>query len=186
MIFAARGTYLCCMKITINVLLLLFFAQPITKAHPEKPLKPIKMKHQIKTEIVINAPKETVWEILSNFEKYEDWNPFIIKSKGKAVEGNTIENTIRNGNKDFTFKPKLLNVRKNEYLDWLGSLFFKGLFDGNHYFEIKEIGPGQVLFIHGENFSGILSSYILKKIGEDTRNNFIKMNEALKKAAEEK
>ena len=32
---------------------------------------------QISTEIEINAPVETVWSILTDFDKYPDWNPFV-------------------------------------------------------------------------------------------------------------
>ena len=35
------------------------------------------MTKQIKTSIHINATKEKVWEILMDFEKYPEWNPFI-------------------------------------------------------------------------------------------------------------
>jgi hypothetical protein len=70
------------------------------------------------------------------------------------------------------------------YFDWLGSLFIKGLFDGHHYFEIEELAPGQVKLSHGEHFSGLLGTTILKKIAEETRNNFIRMNGAIKQQAE--
>lgn len=144
------------------------------------------MKHQIRTEIVINASKETVWGILTNLSAYESWNPFIIKSKGTVAEGTIIENTLLNGKKLFVFKPTILSVRPNQYFEWLGSLFFKGIFDGRHYFEIQELGPNQINFIHGERFSGLFSGYILKQIGDDTRTNFVKMNQALKAKAEQR
>ena len=32
---------------------------------------------EIKTEIIINSKPEKVWNILTNFEKYPEWNPFI-------------------------------------------------------------------------------------------------------------
>jgi hypothetical protein len=144
------------------------------------------MKNQIKTEIVINASKEKVFSILTNLQDYEKWNPFIIKSEGKPLEGARIKNTMMNGDKTITFRPRLVKVKKNEAFEWIGHLGFKGLFDGHHYFHIKEVSENQVNLIHGENFSGILSSFTLKKIGEQTRKNFISMNEALKLQAEEK
>lgn len=144
------------------------------------------MKNQIKTEIVINASKEKVFSILTNLQDYEKWNPFIIKSEGKPLEGTKIKNTMMNGEKTVTFKPRLVKVRKNEIFEWIGHLGIKGLFDGHHYFHIKQISENQVNLVHGENFSGILSSFILKKIGDQTRKNFVAMNEALKLQAEVK
>ncbi len=142
------------------------------------------MQSTIRTEIIINAPKEKVWSILTNLEAFETWNPFLVKSKGTVAPGDRLENTMKNGDSTMTFRPKVLTVKPNEYFDWLGSLWVRGLFDGNHYFKIEETGPGQVNLIHGENFSGILSGMILKKIGEETRQNFIRMNQALKALAE--
>ncbi|HEY0899898.1 MAG TPA: SRPBCC domain-containing protein [Sphingobacteriaceae bacterium] len=138
----------------------------------------------IKTEIIINANKERVWEILMDFRNYPTWNPFIISIKGEPKEGSRLTNTLLNGQKTMTFKPLVLKVTPNAYFEWMGSLWFKGLFDGRHYFKIEETGPGQVKLIHGEEFSGLLSSSILKQIGEKTRQNFIKMNGALKQLAE--
>jgi hypothetical protein len=139
---------------------------------------------KIRTEIIINAPKEKVWDILTDFGKYSSWNPFIIQSQGQAVVGTQLINTMKNGDKGMTFKPTILKVETYRYFDWLGKLWIKGLFDGHHYFEIEEINPNQVKLNHGENFSGILSNMILKKIGEHTRENFVKMNMALKERAE--
>ena len=142
------------------------------------------MSQKIKTEIIINASKEKVWDILTNFSDYAKWNPFIVDVQGTLAAGNTLTNTMRNGNKTFVFKPKVLNVTLYKYFDWIGSLFIKGIFDGHHYFEIEELTPTQVKLNHGEQFSGLLSYFILKKIGHDTRNNFIKMNGAIKQLAE--
>ncbi|MBN8680133.1 MAG: SRPBCC domain-containing protein [Chitinophagales bacterium] len=143
------------------------------------------MSLQIRTEIVIQASKEKVWSILTNLGAYPEWNPFIVSSKGSIEKGARIENTLRTGDKTMTFKPVILEVRQGQYFEWLGSLWFKGLFDGQHYFEIQELGPNQVNLVHGETFSGILSGMIFRSIGEDTRNNFVKMNQALKARAEE-
>ena len=142
------------------------------------------MNKRITTEIIINAPKEKVWNILTDFDAYPQWNPFILSVKGKAVKGERLTNTLRNGNKTVVFKPKVLNVVPNQYLGWLGSLGIKGLFDGYHYFEIEALSPTQVKLKHGEEFSGLLSTAILKKIAEATRQNFIRMNQALKERAE--
>lgn len=144
------------------------------------------MSHAIRTEIIINAPKEKVWEILTDFKKYPQWNPFIIEVQGEAVAGIRLRNTMLNGESKMVFKPKVLKVEKYRYFDWLGSLFVKGLFDGHHQFELEELSPNQVKLKHSESFSGILSGVILKKIGDDTRNSFVRMNQALKQIAESK
>lgn len=142
------------------------------------------MKQSIRTEIIIHSSKEKVWQILTNFREYALWNPFIVKSEGKAEVGSRLKNTMLNNGKERTFRPKVLKAEPNQSLEWLGSLWVRGLFDGHHYFYIEDIGNGQVKFTQGENFSGLLVGPIMNAIGEDTRNNFVRFNNALKKRAE--
>ncbi len=139
---------------------------------------------EIKTEVIINAPKERIWDILTDLENYRNWNPFVIESKGKVKVGEKITNTMKNGDKNMTFTPQILKVKENEYFEWLGSLWFKGLFDGRHYFKLESLEVNKSKLIHGERFSGILSKIILKKIGKQTEDNFVKMNLSLKELAE--
>ncbi|WP_290797975.1 SRPBCC domain-containing protein [Flavihumibacter sp. UBA7668] len=142
------------------------------------------MNKEIKTEIILNGTKEKVWKVLTDFASYPEWNPFIVQIEGHVTEGTRLKNTLLNGGKKYQFNPVLLTVERGESFSWLGSLFFKGLFDGLHSFKLEDAGNGQVKLIHSERFSGLLSGYILKKIGNDTRNNFVKMNQALKERVE--
>ena len=139
----------------------------------------------IQTEIKINAPKETVWQILIDFGGYPGWNPFIRKIKGKAVKGERLENHMYlPGQKPMVFKPRILELEEQKIFRWLGKLFFNGLFDGEHYFEIQEVDSNQVKLIHGENFSGLLVGLLMKKIEDNTLQGFQAMNQALKNRAE--
>lgn len=144
------------------------------------------MKKRINTEIIINASAETVWQILTDLAAYPEWNPFIIKTEGTLQQGKRLRNTLRNGNKTIVFKPIIQEVTPLISFSWLGSLLVRGLFDGKHFFKIEPVGPNQVKLVHGEDFSGILSSMILNKIGSATRENFVRMNQALKERAEAK
>ncbi|MBL7767777.1 MAG: SRPBCC domain-containing protein [Flavipsychrobacter sp.] len=142
------------------------------------------MNKEIKTEIIIHATREKIWQVLTDFEQYTQWNPFIVSIEGKPVKGTRLKNTLQNGDKQFQFKPVVTVAEPGKSFAWLGSLLVKGIFDGLHSFELEDVGNGQVKLIHAEQFSGLLSGFILKKIGQDTRNNFVKMNTAIKKRAE--
>jgi hypothetical protein len=140
---------------------------------------------KLHTEILINADRQTVWNILTDLEKYGEWNPFIREIKGKAEEGQILENHmyLEEGKKQ-VFKPEVLKVEEGKEFRWLGKLFVKGLFDGEHFFLLEEAGEGQVKLIQGEIFSGLLMKPIMKMIGEQTLNNFHAMNKALKARCE--
>ena len=46
---------------------------------------------QIHTEIEISAPAERVWELLTDFAAYPQWNPFIRYISGRPVPGERLE-----------------------------------------------------------------------------------------------
>ena len=50
--------------------------------------------------IVTGTPsKEKVWSILTDFEKYPTWNPFLVSIKGELAKGKKLTNTMMNGKK---------------------------------------------------------------------------------------
>ena len=42
------------------------------------------------TDIVIHAPRQVVWEQVTNFGAYSDWNPFVLKADAKFEVGGII------------------------------------------------------------------------------------------------
>jgi hypothetical protein len=139
----------------------------------------------ITTSIIINATAEKVWAILTDFENYAHWNPFITSIAGAIKMGNSLQVSIAppNGN-TMKFKPTLLVVNEHKELKWKGKLLFKGLFDGEHKFEIIDNKNGTITFIQSENFAGVLVPLFAKTININTKNGFVLMNEKLKERAE--
>lgn len=140
---------------------------------------------KIETSIIINANTETIWNHLTDFSSYEKWNPFITKIMGDQNTGSKLKVSIKLENKKLQhFKPQVLTFKSREEFRWKGKLFFKGLFDGEHYFKLVKLSPNETRFVHGEKFTGILVPMIMKMIKEDTLNGFNTMNSSLKKVSE--
>ncbi|MDY3521957.1 SRPBCC domain-containing protein [Riemerella anatipestifer] len=141
------------------------------------------MAKEIKTEILINATPEKVWSILTNFDNYPNWNPFIKSIKGEVKIGNKIKVSIQPPNsKEMTFKPRVLAFETNKELRWIGHLLFKGLFDGEHKFELIDNGNGTTTFKQSEKFKGIFVGLLNL---ENTKKGFEAMNKKLKELAEQ-
>lgn len=137
----------------------------------------------LQTEIIINATAEKVWSILMDFDKYSEWNPFILSITGGNSVGEQLRVTLKNGKGTSVFTPTIVTNQTAQVFEWLGSIPL-GLFKGQHRFAIEKINNTQVKFIHSEQFSGLLAGLIMSQIGETTRNGFIAMNKALKERAE--
>ncbi len=134
-------------------------------------------KKRITTEILLPAETEKVWAVLSDNEQYGEWNPFIVKSQGEMMPGTKIKNTLRSkGGREIVFRPRIIVVRPNKELRWMGRAFIPGVFDGEHYFYLQS-HQGHTQLTHGENFSGFALWFFNISSFED---DFIAMNEALK------
>ena len=138
------------------------------------------MAKQIRTSISINASKEKIWQILTDFEKYPEWNSFIKSVTGEVKVGNQIQIKLQG----MTFKPFVLTFIENSELKWIGHLWFKGLFDGEHTFKLIDNENGTINFEQSENFTGILVKLFTKSLNKDTKNGFERMNKELKLRAE--
>ena len=140
---------------------------------------------RLHSEIEINAPKSVVWGILTDFESYGQWNPFIPEISGELVEGRTLKLRISPPGETATmFKPVVQKVEEEEEFRWKGKLLFAGLFDGEHVFRLESLPSGAVHFTQEEFFTGALAAPLLWVIGEKTSRGFSEMNAALKKRAE--
>ena len=143
--------------------------------------------HEIKTEIDIESTPERLWSILTDFPAQSSWNPFIRSIEGPVRPGGRLTVSIQPaaaGAKSMTFHPTVLVATPNVELRWVGHFLFRGIFDGEHYFQIAESSAGRVHFIQGEKFSGLLVSLGKSTLERGTRAGFIAMNQALKKRAE--
>lgn len=144
------------------------------------------MAKEIKTQILINASPEKVWAVLTNFEKYPEWNPFIKSIKGDVKVGSKIIAILEPPeSKGMTFKPKVLVFDSKKEFRWLGHLLFPGLFDGEHKFELIENYDGTTTFVQSENFKGILVPLFKRMLDVNTVNGFNLMNQKLKELAEQ-
>ena len=137
------------------------------------------------SEIEINGSPQQVWECLTNFDRLPEWNPFMQRASGVVQQNEQIEvHLVLPDSISLTVTPTLLKVDPGRELRWLGDLWVKGLFDGEHYFQIEELADNRVRFIHGENFKGLLVPPIMALIGKNTLAGFKAMNEALKAEVE--
>jgi len=140
---------------------------------------------QLHTEIEIGASAWRVWELLTDFASYPEWNPFIRSISGEPAPGERLQARLEPpGGRAMTFKPKVLTAEPNRELRWLGHLLVPGLFDGEHSFTIQPLEDDRVRFIQREAFKGLLVPLFAQSLESNTRRGFEEMNHALKERAE--
>lgn len=139
----------------------------------------------IETHIIVDCTEEKIWDILTNFEEYELWNPFMTKVEGDAKLGAKIKVQIRTRKgKQRIYHPIITRFEINKELRWKGKSFLPGIFDGERIFLIDKTADNKVAFFHKELFSGLGVKLVGNKLDENLGEGFEKMNLALKKRAE--
>lgn len=139
----------------------------------------------IETNIVIISTPEKIWDVLTNFEEYELWNPFMTKVVGNASLGSKIEVNIKTiSGKNRSYYPIITKCETNKELRWKGKSFLPGVFNGERVFVLEKSDDGKVSFSHKEIFSGLGVKLVGNKLDESLREGFVRMNEALKVRAE--
>ncbi|MCJ2540437.1 MAG: SRPBCC domain-containing protein [Candidatus Thermoplasmatota archaeon] len=143
------------------------------------------MSRELRTEIMIDAEPDRVWNILTDQDALEEWNPFIREMSGELKEGERIRVYLTPPKgRAMTFRPRVKEVSPGKELRWLGHLGVPGLFDGEHIFEIHPAGPKSTRFVQREKFGGLFVPRFWKTLDTDTREGFEAMNMALKQRAE--
>ena len=141
---------------------------------------------ELYSEIRIAAPPGLIWDILLDFPRYPDWNPFIRSVTGNPAKGERITVDLRPSvGTGMRIRPVILQVIPRRELRWRGSLFITGLFDGEHVFEIRPPDSGLCLFVQHEYFSGLLLPLLENMLSTGTARGFGEMNRALKARAEQ-
>ncbi len=139
---------------------------------------------EIKAEIEIEASAVRVWDVLTDFEAYPEWNPFLRKISGDTKAGGKLRVFIQPpGSRGFAFRPRLLDFETRSKIRWFGHLFVPGLVDGEHTLAIEEIEGGRVRFRQQEKFTGLFLPLLSRTLAA-TSQGFEAMNRALKERAE--
>ena len=154
-------------------------AQLEHESHEETTMK------QLHSEILIQATPAQVWAILTDFDRYADWNPFVVKATGIPEQGQRLSVTMSPpGGRPITLKPHVTEAAAESVLEWWGHLGVRGILDGRHRFELHQVEPGTRL-VQMETFTGVLVPLLARSLDTGTLAGFNLMNAALKSRVEE-
>lgn len=140
------------------------------------------VRRNLHTEIHIDAPGSAVWETLTDFDSYPDWNPFVRRIRGDLVVGRKLDVVLRQdpNRPPLRIKPEVTVCRPGRAFAWRGALVVKSVFVGEHRFEVEEVSASETRFAQAEEFDGYLVPLIWTMLDTKTRLAFETMNRALK------
>ena len=141
---------------------------------------------ELNNEVEIHASAERVWQLLTDFARFPQWNPFIHRASGEAKAGARLEVTLQpSGASRTTSRPTVLKVEPNHELRWIERSLIPGLLNIEHIFTIQQLDTTHVRFTQREIRTGLLVPLQARRRTTDTRRGLKEMNQALKTHAEQ-
>lgn len=139
-------------------------------------------------EMEIAASADRVWAVLTEFERYPDWNPYILRLETDRQPGSRI--TLRivqpNWKKPLTLHPRLTNLDdRYREVRWEGRVGIPLIFDTNHWIRVERIEDDRSRVVQAERFSGLFSSLLPSSARRATKLAFRLMAKALRERVEE-
>jgi len=135
---------------------------------------------KVATEIVINAPIESVWQTLTDTSDFPNWNPFVSKMTGTAKLGAAMKMYVKQSL--IPIPVKINNYSENELLSWKGGV--AGIAQGEHAFKLTQLDDNQVRLEHYEEFTGFGTIAMFSPILKALTSEYDKFNRVLKKKLE--
>lgn len=135
-------------------------------------------------EIEIQSTAKRVWEVLTDFDKYPEWNPLLCRVKGKLVVGEKVYLTAKSTSNEMNLICTVLTVEPNRQFSWKFHIIFPFLFRGEHIFKIDLIDEHKIRFIDREVFNGLLVPLQAKNLEINAKPAMVAMGEALKERVE--
>lgn len=140
---------------------------------------------ELRSEVEIEASAATVYGVLIDLPRYEQWNPYLTDVKGELLVGRPLQVTLSLPEGDtYELSTTLTKVTPDAELRWVGRFWSSGwLLQLEQSFLLTERRPGVTRVMHGQDFSGLLLRFAGRALTQAAR-GAVYMNSALKKRAE--
>jgi len=137
---------------------------------------------EIHTIATIDAPPELVWDVLTDVDAYDRWNPMIRDLRGALQPGSTIRFALRlTRTIKAPISAEVVAAKPGRSLRWVGPApkWSRRIASGEHYFELAELAGGKTRFEHGESFRGLLVPARSERVASLMRPAYERFNAAL-------
>jgi hypothetical protein len=142
------------------------------------------MQRAVEHRTGVQAPAEIVWEVISDFTTWSDWNPIHPRIEGELRIGTplTVDVVLGEGQAS-TIQPVVQDWVPFEQLHWRTKRL-RGFVTAIRYLEIENMGPSNATFSNGELFMGPLVRWVSRDERRKLRGAYTRMGEAVRDHAE--
>lgn len=142
------------------------------------------MAFSIDHSLEVNAPPETVWEVITDLPRYGEWNPFVRACRSTLKPGDPLQMEVRLGN---TTRQEEEVIR--EYDEGRGFAYSMrppplGALASFRSHRIEPLGEGKSRYYSHFELKGWLSPVVKAFVGAKLQTGFTGMSQGIKQRAE--
>ena len=139
----------------------------------------------IRTDAVeIGAPRERVWEVLTDFGRYGEWNPFTTRVETDTEVGSPVDLYVTLGPLKLWQRERIEVVDPPRLLVWSNRMGHSALLSARREQRLEALSATRCRYLTTDAFTGLLTPVVVLFFGWLVRNGFNTMAAALKERAE--
>ncbi|MEM6928524.1 MAG: SRPBCC domain-containing protein [Myxococcota bacterium] len=124
---------------------------PVSGASPVRVDRVSLWHRRVHSEIVIDAPPEEVWRVLTDWDRLNDWSPTLLSLKGDIRDGSRVACEYRFGGTVLT-PEHTLRYEEGVEFGWSDPML-PGMVDGHRY-RVEALPDGRTRFVQTDEVRG--------------------------------
>ena len=139
----------------------------------------------VEASSIIAAPPSRVWEALTDFDSYSDWNPFTTQVKTDFEIGSPVELHVDMPTRSETVRTEWVNlIEPEQTICWGMQMGHPVFLNANRWQILTPIKGNQTEYRTVDYFSGLLAPMVIALYGEPMRLGFQAVADSLKARVE--
>lgn len=134
--------------------------------------------------VEIEAPIERVWEVLTDFGRYGEWNPFTTRVETDSEVGSPVDLYVTLGPLKLWQRERIEVVDPPRLLVWSNRMGHSALLSARREQRLEALSATRCRYLTTDAFTGLLTPVVVLFFGWLVRNGFNTMAAALKERAE--
>jgi uncharacterized protein YndB with AHSA1/START domain len=143
------------------------------------------MTFAIDETLEIAAPPEKVWEVLTDFSAYKEWNPFVVQARCELTPGGAIDMQVQLKNKPQHQVEHIIAVTPGQGFSYCMKPMPLGALRSFRSHSIEAAGPGRSRYTSHFELHGWLRPLVLALYRQALEKGFAGMTAAIARRAED-
>ncbi len=143
-------------------------------------------RHVIRSDAVgIDAPVERVWEVLTDFERYGEWNPFTPRVDASLKVGAPVVLHVKLGPFRLRQTVRIQTIEAPTLLAWSMTMGAAGLLSAHREQRLEPLDESRCRYVTTDTFHGLLTPPVALVWGGAIRRGFNSMAVALARRSQQ-